>query len=215
MWPDVEKVNLIEEIPAAVKRLPRTMERFAASRFFAGHTPFEWEMVEVENSTKLQIKSWLNWASIVALPAAAVGDPLHRDLAEIGLGDNWLASEERRDLYADPLLAVLFELRNYEVHIELRTGEMKSFRAIIGYCAKPDVAPKELDSGDCVFISPIDFTSLSLLRNVQSGRSKLTAEMVDWFNRQASTWPAAYLIGTARERYAVYIARFLKRNGVE
>lgn len=215
MWPDIDKVNLAEEIPVVVKRLKRTMERFSASRFFAGHTPFEWEMVDVENSQKLQIKSWLNWASIVALPAATDNDPVHRDLAEIGLGEIWLKSQERRDLYTDPLLAVLFELRNYEVHIELRRAEMKNFHAIVEYDTKPDSEPKELDFEGRVYISPIDFVSLSRLRNVQSGRSTVTVEMVDWFNRQADTWPAAYLIGTARERYTAYIAKFLNCNGIE
>lgn len=214
MWPDIEKVPLVEELPPEIGAMSRTAERFAASRFFAGHTPFAWDVVEVDGQTKLQIKSWLIWASIVALPGAAVNDPLYRDLEALGLVDKWVCSEERRNLYADPLLAVLFELRNYEVHFEIRTGEWRNFRPLLGYGAKPEVEPQEKDLGDKVFISPIDFPSLSQLRNVQTGRSKVTTEMVDWFNRQSATWPAAYLIGVARERYAIYVAHFLKGNSV-
>jgi len=204
MWPDIEKVKLSEKIPDAVLRLPRTMERFEASRFFAGHV-----LTSLE-SRKLQTKSWLNWASIVALPSAAVDNPLHLDFAEISLGDEWLRSQERIELYADPLLVVLFELRNYEVHFEFRTGKIGNFRTIVESGAEQ----KEYDFGDAVFISAIDFISLSRLKNIQSGRSSITVEMVNWFNRQAEIWPAAYLIGVARERYARYIARFLKRNGI-
>jgi hypothetical protein len=215
VWPDIEKVSIAEKIPAAVRKLPRTIERLAASLFLAGHTPFEWKMAEVEESRKLQIKSWLSWASIVAIPAPAVGDPLHHDLIDIRVGDEWIGSEERRQIYADPLLAVLFELRNYEVHVELRIGETKNFRTMLGSDAAPDTDLKEMDFGDELFISPVDFPVLSQLRNVQSRRSRVTPEMVAWFNRQASTWPAAYLIATARERYTTYIARFLQRHGIE
>lgn len=214
MWPDIEKVPLVEELRTEIDALPRTAERFAASRFFSRHTPFGRDVAEVDSQTRLQIKSWLIWASMVALPGAGVNDPLYRDLEAIGLADKWVGSEERHDLYADPLLAVLFELRNYEVHFELRTGEWKNFRPLVGYGAKPEVEPQEEDLGDRVFVSPIDLQSLSQLRNVQTGQSKVTAEMVDWFNRQTATWPAAYLIGVARERYTAYVAQFLKGNSV-
>jgi len=210
MWPDIEKVPLVEEIPAEIKKLSRTAERFTASRFFSSYSPFEWNIVQVDSSEKLQVKSWLNWASIVTL--SAVGDSLHRDLEEFGLADKWRASEERRNVYAHPLLAVLFELRNYEVHFEFREGEVRNFRPLVGYGAKPNVEPQEKDLGDEFFFSPIDFTSLSRLRNIQSGRSSVTVEMVDWFNRQASTWPAAYLIGVARQVYAEHVARFLREG---
>ncbi len=215
MWPDIEKVSLFENLPAAVQRLSRTVERFAASRFFAGHWPIDWGIYKVGDSKKLQILSWLNWASILALPGAVTGDPLHRDLTEIALGNEWLESQEKRDICEDPLLAVLFELRNYEVHIELRTGKIGNFSSKVMSDAKTNGEPKEVDFGDTTFISPIDFGSLSQLRNIQSGRSPVTAEMVNWFNRQAIIWPAAYLIGTARERYVEYIAHFLERNGFE
>lgn len=215
MWPDIEKVPLVEELPTEINILSRTVERFAASRFFAGHTPFEWEEVEIDSRTRLRMKSWLIWASIVALPGLAVNDPLYHDLEALGLANQWIDSEERRELYADPLLAVLFELRNYEVHVDLRTGEWKNFRAHVGYGVRPELEPKEEDFGVRVFVSSIDFLSLSRLRNVRTGRSNVTLEMVNWFNRQAETWPAAYLIGAARERYATYVSRFLKRNAAE
>ena len=47
------------------------------------------------------------------------------------------------------------------------------------------------------------------------GRSQVTTEMVGWFNRQVSIWPAAYLIGVGREQYAQFIAQSLKSNGLE
>ena len=214
MWPDIEKIYLVEELPAEIERLSRTAERLAASRFFAGHTPFEWGMVEVDSQRKLQTKSWLVWASIVALPAAAINDPLYRDLESLGLADKWVDSEERRNLYADPLLAVLFELRNYEVHFEIRTGVWKNFRPSLGYDTRPDAEPQEKDLGDRIYFSPIDYPSLSELRNIQMRKSKVTIEMVDWFNRQATTWPAAHLIGAARERYSAYVTKFPKDCGV-
>jgi hypothetical protein len=149
------------------------------------------------------------------LPAATTNDPLHRDLKDLGVGEQWIISEERKEIYTDPLLAVLFELRNYEVHIELRTGKVKNFHSLFAYETRPEDEPEDIELGDKVFISKIDFDSLSQLRNVRTRRSTVTPEMIEWFNRQADIWPASYLLGIARERYASYLAKYLKRNGVE
>lgn len=215
MWPDIRKASLLEDIPSVMEKLPRTAERLKASHFFAAHTPSEWRMAQVDSDYQLQVKSWLNWASIVALPNPSMDDPLDRDFESIGLAEEWRKSEERRKLYEDPLIAVLLELRNYEVHFELRKGDVRNFRPLYGMEARPNEEPKEIDLGERFFIASIDYKSLSQTINIKSGKSKVTSEMIEWFNRQTSTWPAAYIIGQARERYTVFIAEFLKNNGIE
>jgi hypothetical protein len=214
MWTDINKVYLFDDYPTSFSKLPRTVERFDASRLFAGNTPFEFEPSKANFAYKLKMRSWFNWAAIVALPSISVDDPLHRDLIDLGVGDQWVSSPEREALSSDPLLAVLFELRNYEVHVEFRPSEVKKFQAQFG-SERQGNSEKNFVDRDAIFIAPIDFISLSKLRNVKSGRSKITEDMVDWFNRQARTWPASYLIGVARERYAKYISKYLERNGID
>lgn len=211
MWSDIDRVYLVEETPTEISSLPRTLEKLKASRYFAGYSPSEWHIVQVDKDEKIQIKSWLLWASIVAL--SSVGDSLLIDLEEIGLTHKWRSSEERKSVYKNPLLAVLLELRNYEVHIEFRPGELRNFSAWLAHDANPNKETEQKDMGDAFFFSPIDYQSLSRLRNLQSGRSNVTAEMTEWFNRQTSAWPAAYLIGIARELYTKYIANFIRQNG--
>jgi hypothetical protein len=212
MWPDIEKMCLVEKVPAEVKGLPRTLQKFEASRFFAGHNPFFADMMQIESAWKQKVRSWLIWASLVAF--AAVKDSLKLDLKELDLFDRWQGSQEKHDVHNEPLIAILMEWRNYEVHFESREAEVKDFQALLGFGARPGEEPQEKELGERVFIAEVDFTSLSRLRNIRSGRSPVTAEMVDWFNRQASTWPAVYLIGRARESYTEYIARFLRRGDI-
>jgi len=211
MWSDIEKVYLVEQIPVEIEGLQRTLEKLEASRFVAGHDPFYAGMV-VESGWRRKVWSWFTWASLVAF--AAIEDSLKLDLEGLGVFDRWWVWQEKHDVYQEPLIAVLMELRNYEVHLEFREVKVRDLQALLGSEAKPGEEPQKRDFGESVFIAEVDYISLSRLRNIQSGKSPVTAEMVDWFNRQASTWPAAYLIGRARESYTGYIAQFLKQNNV-
>jgi hypothetical protein len=55
MWPDIEKVSLFDNYPPSISKMVRLTERFDASRYFAGHTPYEWNMVQVDRDWKLKV----------------------------------------------------------------------------------------------------------------------------------------------------------------
>lgn len=213
MWPDIKKMNLFDETPEILKKLPRTSERFNALYYFATHTPHEWSIIHVDRNRQLQIKSWLNWAALVAFPNPSCDDPLQKDLEYMGLAERWEKSEEKQNLYADPLIAVILELRNYEVHFELRTGIMKEFQVFYGSTSRLDGA-KKIVINDEVFIAQIDYKLISRTRNIVSGKSAVSAEMVNWFNHQISIWPAGMLLLEAKGRFCFFVAEFLKINGV-
>lgn len=217
MWPDIEKVGLFERIPKVIEHLPRVSEKIRASHFFAAQDPYFFEkhnasifgIPETDSEVKREGYSWLIWASTVAF--AALKDSLKLDLNELRLYDAWGNSTERRDTYDNPLIAVLFELRNYEIHFEFRKVDIRDFQAYRGSDPKLN---NYIFEGS-IFISPIEFNKLSQLNNIKSGKSGVTASMVDWFNKQASTWPAANLIGTARSVLANNIKQFLYNNGLQ
>jgi hypothetical protein len=210
MWPDIEKVSIIEDLPAELGKLPKTLERFDASRFFGGHTPSSWKIVEVDIEWRRKVMSWLCWASIAAF--SSIRDTLWFELSAIGLENAWHNSNERSRALKDPLIAVVLELRNYQVHFEFQDVDIKDFSTLVGYARQPEKEPERFELGEHAFISKIDFTQLAKTRNIQQGISSVTKNHVAWFNRQAATWPSAYLIGEARHRFAGFMAEFIRRE---
>jgi len=205
MWPDIEKVSLFSSTSARVETLPRTQGRLNASLFLGGHSPFEWEYTKPDQDTMRRIRSILVWASVVALSSAR--EMLTRDLHDIGLDVAWRSSAQRGRLIASPLLAVLHELRNYEVHLEFREGNIRDHDVWVGSPGSSEA--KHYRHPDAYFFSPIEFSELARLHNISDGRSLVTSEMVQWFSRQAATWPAVYLVGEARDLFVFHVDEFL------
>ena len=204
MWPDIDGVTLFDTMPERLSALRRTKQRLNASRYFA-LAPFAGEHAKPDTDTRRHIGSYLAWASIAALSSAR--DMLVCDLQEDGRDEEWKCSIAKKRLDQDPLLAVLHELRNYEVHLECREGEIRDHEA---YAVSADgLTLHHFRERNAFFIVPIVYDELASLRNIASGRSTVTPEMVEWFKRQASDWPAVYIVGKAHRLFALYVDDFL------
>ncbi|NTX58297.1 hypothetical protein [Myxococcus sp. CA039A] len=96
--------------PEKVKGLPRTLDRFrAASVFFdIKYPPFLIGSIEA--------RKWTSWASLSAV--ASIPEVIEYDLEDLGLLSAWQSAPEPQGIRTNKTLAILKELRNYEMHIE-------------------------------------------------------------------------------------------------
>lgn len=196
-WKDIESVGLFDDVPDTVRRLTRTIERLSMSRFFCSgpiQPPYHRDEVD----------SWMVWASIAALPSPANQDPIHQDMLELGLSNEWNSSTAKKGIYSDPLLATLLEIRNFGVHAEVKKNRRQDFIAHHN--------GKDVNLGHSVYILPVDFSELSRNRNIQTGISSVDQNMIAWFNGQVDSWPAHCIIGEARRRLIVILDDFLKTH---
>lgn len=204
IWPQIDRVALIETIPKEMHLLPRTLDRFEGSRYFLASAP-SIEKEGINNWTQKTIL-WHAWAAIASLPSPSKSDVIAKDITEINQLEKWNHSNVRKNIYQDPLVSTFLELRNYNVHFKITNMENRNFNSII----VRDGNQEEIDFGISLFIQAVDFDELRKTRNIQSGLSNITEQMVNWFNRQSQKWPIHYLLGEARERYMAYLATFVQ-----
>ena len=205
-WPAITKVSLFEEIPDVLNKMPRSLDRLNASRYFLASTP-SLEDKTIDESL-LQNLRWQAWAAIASLPSPASNDIVEKDLADLGLAVAWNQTRAREKIYADPLIAMFLELRNFNIHVKVIEVQNRNFTSKMMRNDKVE----EIDFGQHVFLQAIDFNELKATRNIKSGLSSLTPLTTDWFNSQAETWPITYLLGEARERYMTLLAEFIRSD---
>lgn len=180
--------------PIYVKSLPKTLDRFrTASVFFdLDFPPFL--------KASIDARKWISWASISAL--ISVKEVLEIDLENLGFVEKWKNSEEFAKIRSNEVLLMLKELRNYEIHIEFekRISHTEIDKGNVG----------EYIDHDSFFFSPIEWSRISRLRNIRSGRSHLTEEIVTRFNEQyARKYSVEAIILSTMDWYAINIHSFL------
>lgn len=133
---------------------------------------------------------------------ASIPEVVEYDFEDAGLLEEWRQSLELREIRNNKVLAVLKELRNYEMHIEYQTRK----------------APFEIDRAavqepidhDSFFFSPIDWGKFQKLRNVRSGRSIVDQATILSFNKYASLYTVETIVSESLELLAEKIYCFLK-----
>lgn len=200
MWDDINKVSLFEEIPDNIFIFKRVANCLKASRYFLYIDPVEtWNL---KDSDVLVGWSWIITASLNSL--FSIKDMIKRDCIEHRLLEKWNDSIQKKEITIDPLLSVLREIRNYNIHIEYRNETIENFTAFHGSSIDDN---KLKDFGEYIFFKEVNIRDLLSLSNVKRGF--INTRMLDWFNRQTRIWPVHFIIGEARQRYALYVSSFL------
>lgn len=179
-----------------VKELPRTLDRFrTASVFFDVRFP-------TFLASSIDARKWISWASIAAL--ISIQEVLEIDLEDIGYDREWKVSKEYKEIKENEILNVLKELRNYEVHID--------FQERIAHTDIDRNDVSEHIDHDSFFFSPIDWNQIAKLKNIRSGRSRITQEIVNHFNDQyAKKYSVETIIVSMMDWHAEKISAFLER----
>lgn len=182
--------------PNHVKDLPRTLDRFrTASVFFDLQFP-------TFLKASIDARKWISWASIAAL--TSIGEVLEIDFEDLGYASHWKTSKEYAEIKGNEILLVLKELRNYEIHID--------FQERIPHLEIESSLVKEYIDHDSFFFSPIDWIQLSKLKNIRTGKSKLTKEIIENFNENyAKGYSVQTIIFSMMDWYAERIHVFLER----
>jgi hypothetical protein len=182
--------------PSYVKDLPRTLDRFrTVSVFFDLQFP-------TFLKASIDARKWISWASIAAL--ISIGEVLEIDFEDLGYTSQWKSSKEYSEIKENEILLVLKELRNYEIHIDFqeRVPHFKIESSLV----------KEHIDHDSFFFSPIDWNQISKLKNIRTGRSKLTKEIIEKFNENyAKRYSVETIISSMMDWYAEKIYIFLER----
>lgn len=182
--------------PSHIKDLPRTLDRFrTASVFFDLQFP-------TFLKASIDARKWISWASIAAL--ISIGEVLEIDFEDLGYASQWKISEECLEIKENEILLVLKELRNYEIHIE--------FQERVPHLEIESSLVKEHVDHDSFFFYPIDWDQISKLKNIRTGRSKLTKEIVEDFNENyAKGYSVQTIIFSMMDWHAERIHVFLER----
>lgn len=181
--------------PDNVGELPRTLDRFRTCAVFFDlkFPPFLVASIDA--------RKWISWASIAAL--MSIREVIEIDLEEHGFLKLWKDSTEHREIQENRVLLVLKELRNFEVHFE--------FQPRMSHAQVDRSSVIEHIDHDSFFFTPIDWEDLSKLRNIKSGKSQITKEIVEEFNEQyAKKYSVETIITSMLDWYSAKIASFLE-----
>jgi|688.fasta_scaffold274648_3 hypothetical protein len=179
-----------------VKDLPRTLDRFrAASIFFDIKYP-------TFLCASIDARKWTSWASLSAI--ASIPEIVEYDFEEIGLSKEWRKSVEFQDIRNNKILAVLKELRNYEVHIEYQVRK--------SHVDIDKIYVKESLDHNSFFFSPIDWMKFQKLKNIRSGRSVVDQAAILDFNSHSQCYSVETIVDQALEFLAEKIHFFLENH---
>lgn len=136
---------------------------------------------------------------------ASIPEVLERELATLGLIEEWKASSSRATIRNDPLLAVMRELRNYETYLSFLERRAKS--------PLPSHQPAHGPGIRASYFAPISFEILSELKNIRERRSPVTPQAVLMFNQLAERHTVEGMVDLALDRLSAIIREFLNSVG--
>jgi hypothetical protein len=199
MTPDITQTPFFRILPAQIERVPRTKDRFDAALFFIQTASSISKKDEGTHPHRRRHATYCYAAALTNL--CSTEDSFKLDAEDLGLADGWRQSHEHDSFSTEPLIGVLRELRNFSVHFEFLEHLRRPFSAEWGGEVR--------DLGEPTYFAPIEWRELCRLRNFREGRTSVTEEMLDWFDRQVGIWPAGPLLAEASRRYAEVYATFL------
>lgn len=183
--------------PNRVDLLPLTLDRFRATAvFFDVKLPFFL-------AGSLSALRWVSWGALTAL--ASIPEVLERELATLGLIEEWRASAYPAAIRKDPLLVVMRELRNYETHLSFLERREKSPLPSHQLAHDPGIRAS--------YFAPISFETLSELKNIRERRSHVTQQTVLMFNQLAERHTVEGMVDLALDRLSSIIHEFLDSVG--
>ena len=127
-------------------------------------------------------------------------DMLEQDLIEVGHYEKWSGSIVQKNMIDDPLLKVLRNIRNYDVHYKTLDYGMQN--GMMYYIEGEDIAHTEDNS---LFFDEFTWEEYSSWR---PKKKDLTPDHIEWFNNQTGSWSVKYICYEAINRYCWYINSF-------
>lgn len=193
-FPNIQTVSA-DYVQGSFALLPLAGERARGALFFAREIDAHMRKQELKIARRYFRAALSEFRSIFDLLSADF-----RDQAD-GLSQQWGRSCFKLQLESQPLVCVLRKVRDFAVHSSLVTGTAKQFVVtVLGQ------GPEREESIASLFIDHLERTTL--------GRygSDLAVDHVEWFNHQATFWPAHLLIQEAVYQTSMPLQNFLARR---
>ena len=185
--------SLDASVVGKLSLLPETLSRAeSAANFFALKPEFKWSSHSLpEDDDRLKTEAFIR-ASLAEL--VSMEDTLPRDLKRIGLNDTSIKLNDSRN----PLLHIIRELRNLEIHV--RTSRIGRFEkaVLIG----EDKIPIDIS---CDFLEDISVESCGGLRNAKNYNPDDLKTMIGWMNQAQNEFGISELIFRAIEIFSLEI----------
>jgi len=171
------------------ERLPESIDRLRACRYFCDKTQ---EYATAADDIKAK---WYFRASIAGFNTTL--ETVNSDVKRIVGKNIWCESEQKKTMYENPLVKVLTKTRNFAVHSDRIRGEIREY----------SVAKIDGSGENIIDMRSLFFEELSKLNNIK-GVSNITAEEIEWFNKQTKLWPVNFLIRSGLFEASRYVHHF-------
>lgn len=144
---------------------------------------------------------WYFRASLSSYQSAL--DNIGGDIKRAVGKNTWDKSEQMKAMYSHPLVKILTKSRNFAVHSSRLKGIVKD------YCVTVlDGKGERVEAMRSIF-----FEELHNKKNFRDA-SSVTSDELEWFNRQAVTWPVDLLIRHGLFQSSTFVHHFCTVNGI-
>ncbi len=192
--------TLDSAILKGLSRFSETRRRAESAASFLGAQPAgRWSSEPDDEDAKRKDEAFIR-ASLAEL--VSMEDTLARDLKRNGL------AAQRWRMYScpNPLLHILRELRNMEVHIRTSTVSCFPIRVLYGQ----DRTPGRFT---VTHLEPISLDDFMQLNNANNYRKEDVCRLLDWFEKSQRVFGIRELILRGIEAYASFIAETFNKDG--
>ena len=176
--------------------LEESLDRLRSCHYFCDETK---KYATAQDDQKAR---WYFRASLSSYQSAL--DNIDGDVKRAIGTNTWDKSEQKRAMYSHPLVKILSKSRNFAVHSSRLRGVAKNY-----YVTVLDGKGERIESMRSLF-----FEELHNKKNFKDA-SSVSSEELEWFNKQATTWPVDLLIRHGLHEASTFIHHFCAVNGVK
>jgi len=176
----MDDIKVISDIKiyTDLQHFPLTLDRIQATAYHC---------ITIEDrcfNGKLQEAKWHLRSALSEF--GSMFDALNKDAKK----NNFPGLSEKISSINSPLIKILKQARNLAVH----TSTIKCNQYPFYYW---DCHRAEVKSFDIIFIDPVRKEDFKDPRKKSKEKDNITAEEIDWFNRQTDHWPSHFIINEA------------------
>lgn len=175
--------------------LEESVDRLRSCHYFCDETK---KYATAQDDLKAR---WYFRASLSSYQSAL--DNIDGDIKRAVGKNTWDKSEQKSAMYSHPLVKILSKARNFAVHSSRLKGIEKDY-----YVTVLDGKGERVEAMRSLF-----FEELHKKKNFRDA-SSVSSDELQWFNRQAVTWPVDLLIRHGLYEASTYVHHFCAVNGV-